>query len=111
MQTMESNDSALKGTAATPELWGAVYMMLVFALLSRSLHAWERLAGKPVAWQDALEVAVDVLVCPAALWIGLSFQEMLKNELNRNNLSQRTYKLCNFWIARVLILAYIAIVL
>jgi len=108
---MESHDHALKGTAATPELWGAVYMMLVFAVLSRSLHAWERLSGKSIGWQEALEVAVDVLVCPAALWIGLSFQTMLKNELNRNNLSQRTFKICNFWIARVLILAYITIVL
>jgi len=111
VQTMESNDHALKGTAATPELWGAVYMMLVFAVLSRSLHAWERLSGKSIGWQDALEVAVDILVCPAALWIGLSFQTMLKNELNRNNLSQRTFKICNFWLARVLILAYITIVL
>lgn len=111
METMKSSDSALRGTAATPELWGAAYIMLAFALLSRSLHAWERLAGKNLAWQDALEVAIDILVCPAALWIGLSFQKMLKTELNRNHLNQRTYKICNFWIARVLILAYIAIIL
>ena len=45
METMKSSDSALRGTAATPELWGAAYIMLAFALLSRSLHAWERLAA------------------------------------------------------------------
>ena len=53
--SMESNDPALRGTAATPELWAGVYMMLVFALLSRSLHALARFEGKAIGWQDGAD--------------------------------------------------------
>jgi hypothetical protein len=36
---------------------------------------------------------------------------LIKNELNRNRLSQRAYKVCNFWLAKLLIIAYIAMIL
>ena len=108
---MERRDRALRGTAATPEMWGAVYMMIVFALVARGLHAWEKLAGKPLSWQDAIALGVDLLICPAPLLTGIAFQRLLKSEVSRGLLSQRTYKICNFWIAQLLILAYIALVL
>jgi hypothetical protein len=108
---MESNDPALRGTAATPELWAGVYMMLVFALLSRSLHALGRWDGKAIGWQQGIEIAVELLFCPAPLLMGIAFRKLIKTELNCNRLSQRAYKVCNFWLAKVLIIAYIAMVL
>jgi len=108
---MESPDRALRGTAATPELWGAVYMMLVFAVLSRVLRAWLLLEGKPIGWQDVVGLGVSLLVCPAPLLIGRAFRKLLKSEVNKSLLSQRTFKICNFWIAQLLVLAYIALVL
>jgi hypothetical protein len=108
---MESNDRALRFTAATPELWGAVYMMVAFTLGARAFHAWERLAGKPMEWQDAVAIAVDVLICPVPLLMGYSFRRLLKREVNRSLLNTRTYKICNFWIAQILIIAYITMVL
>ena len=53
---MQSNDRALRGTGAAPELWGAVYMMLVFALLSRAIHAWLQYSGQPISWEQAVAV-------------------------------------------------------
>jgi hypothetical protein len=108
---MASNDPALRGTAATPELWAGVYMMLVFALLTRALHALNKLDGKTVGWEQGAEIAIELLFCPAPLLMGLSFRKLIKTELNRNRLSQRAYKVCNFWLAKLLIIAYIAMVL
>ena len=108
---MGSRDRALRGTAATPELWAAVYMMLVFALVARVFHAWEKLGGKPIGWQDAIALGVDLLICPAPLLVGIAFQRLLKSEVNKSLLGQRAYKICNFWIAQLLIFAYITLVL
>jgi hypothetical protein len=36
---------------------------------------------------------------------------LIRTERNYNRLSQRAYKVCNFWLAKVLIIAYIAMVL
>jgi hypothetical protein len=108
---METNDRALRFTAATPELWGAVYMMLIFTLAARAFHGWERLGGKQLEWPDALVIAVDLLVCPVPLVIGVAFRRLLKKEVHRSLLNSRTYRICNFWIAQILIIAYITMVL
>jgi hypothetical protein len=108
---MQGTDSALRGTAATPELWGGVYMMLVFALLSRGLHAWETYGGQPFGWEQGLAISVELIFCPAPLLMGLAFRRLVKNELRKNLLNSRTYKIVNFWIAQLLILTYIAMVL
>ena len=108
---MQSSDRALRGTAATPELWGAVYMMLFFAVLSRALHAWARFNGTTFEWVQMITVSINILICPALLWMGIAFRSLLKNELRKNLLSTRTYKICNFWIPQILILAYINMVL
>ena len=108
---MESNDRALKGTAAAPELWGAVYMLLVFALLVRALRAWEQFGGKPIGWQELVEIGVDLLICPAPLLVGIGFRRLVTRELGDSRLNTRTYKICNFRIAQLLVLTYITMVL
>lgn len=109
--TLQSKDRALRGTAATPELWGAVYMMLVFALLCRALRAWNRLEGQPLDWGQIVQVAVDLLICPAPILMGIAFRNLVRSEVRRNQITQRTYKICNFWIAQLLVLVYITLVL
>jgi hypothetical protein len=108
---MEPTGYARKATAATPQLWGAVYLMLAFTLGERAFHAWQRLGGKPANWQDSLVICIDLLVCPMPLIMGLTFQRLLRQEVNRSLLDPRTYKFCNFWIAQLLILAYATMVL
>jgi hypothetical protein len=108
---MQSNDPVLRGTAATPELWAGVYMMLVFALLSRALHALNKFDGKTIGWQQGVEIAVELLFCPAPLLMGISFRKLIKTELRSNRLSHRAYKVCNFGLAKLLIIAYIAMVI
>jgi hypothetical protein len=108
---METRHPAPKGLAATTELWGAVFLMLFFALAARAFHAWQRLEGKSFGWTDAIPIGIDLLVSPAPLLMGFAFQRWLKREVNRGQLEPRTYKICNFWIAQLLVLAYIAMVL
>ncbi|HEY1904310.1 MAG TPA: hypothetical protein VGG56_17910 [Terracidiphilus sp.] len=108
---MPSNDSALRGTGAAPELWGAVYMMLVFALFSRAFHAWMQYSGQPIGWQQTLEVGIPLVLCPAPLLMGIAFRRLIKSELSKGQLTQRTFKICNFWIAQLVILAYITMVI
>ncbi|MDR3774337.1 MAG: hypothetical protein P4L26_13360 [Terracidiphilus sp.] len=108
---MESSDRALRGTAATPELWTAVYLMLVFDLCFRALRAWTQLDGKPIGWQEAVHIGVDLLVCPAPLLMAISFRKLLREEMSRNQLSSRSFTICNFWIAQLLVLVYVALAL
>jgi hypothetical protein len=110
-RALQSNDRALRGTAATPELWGAVYMMLVFALLSRALKAWNRLEGQPIELGQIVQVAIDLLICPAPIFMGIAFRNLVKGEVRKNLVTPRTFKICNFWIAQLLILAYITMVI
>jgi hypothetical protein len=109
--SMESKHPAPRGLAATTELWGAVYLMLFFTLAARAFHAWQKLDGKPIGWQDVIPIAIDLLISPAPLLMGFSFQHWLKREVDRSQLSPRTYRICSFWIAQLLVLAYITMVL
>jgi hypothetical protein len=108
---MQNRDRALRGTAAAPELWGGVYMMLIFVILSRALHAWTRMEGQPIDWHQMVEFGAELLFCPAPLLLGNAFRKLMRIELSKNLVSQRTYKICNFWTAKVLMIAYIAMVL
>jgi hypothetical protein len=108
---MENDDRALKRFAATPELWGAVYMMLIFTVSERAFHSWQRLAGKPIRWDEAAVVGIDLLVCPVPLLMGLAFRRLLRREARDGLLNARIYRVCNFWIAQLLVLAYVTMVL
>jgi len=108
---MQIKDRALKGTAATPELWGAVYMLLVFALLARALRAWERYAGRPLGWQDWIAIGVDLLICPVPLLVAIAFRRLVTRELGNSGINTRTYKMCNYRIAELLVFTYITMVL
>jgi hypothetical protein len=108
---MQIRDRALRGTAAAPELWGGVYMMLAFVLLSRALHMWSQLNGQSIDRHQWFEIGLELTFYPAPLLLGNAFRKMMRVELSKNLVSQRTYKICNFWTAKVLMLAYIAMVL
>ena len=108
---MRSRDRALRGTAAAPELWGGVYMMLAFVLLSRALHIWNQMNGQSFGQHQLFEIGLELTFYPAPLLLGSAFRKLMRIELSKSLLSQRTYKICNYWIAKVLILAYIAMVL
>jgi hypothetical protein len=69
------------------------------------------LQGQTIGWEQGAEIAIELLFCPAPLLMGLAFRKLIKNERNCNRLSQRAYKVCNFWLAKLLIIAYIAMVL
>jgi hypothetical protein len=108
---MQIRDRALRGTAAAPELWGGVYMMLVFVLLTRALHSWTTLKGQPLGGPQLFEIGLELVFYPAPVLLGCSFRKLMRGELRKNVINQRTFKICNYWIAKVLILGYIAMVL
>ncbi len=109
---MESTDIALRGTAATPELWHAAYMMLVFALLSRGLHAWPEINGRPLGWESGLQDRRRPAHLPHSSSRRPRFQTAPQDrEVAKNLMGLRAFKICDFRIAQVVILAYIAMVL
>jgi hypothetical protein len=108
---MQIRDRALRGTAAAYQLWGGVYMMLAFILLIRALHVWNQMNGQPFGQHQLFEIGLELTFYPAPLLLGCAFRKLMRIELSKSLLSQRTYKICNYWIAKVLILAYIAMVL
>jgi len=86
-------------------------MMLAFVLLSRALHLWNQMKGQPVDQHELFEIGLELVFYPAPLLLGNAFRKLMRIELSKSLLSQRSYKICNYWIAKVLILAYIAMVL
>ncbi|HUD14502.1 MAG TPA: hypothetical protein VMQ56_12690 [Terracidiphilus sp.] len=108
---MQSRDRALRGTAAAYQLWGGVYMMLAFVLLTRALHVWNQMKGQPVGQHELFEIGLELVFYPAPLLLGNAFRKLMRGELRKSVINQRTYKICNYWIAKVLIIAYIAMVL
>ncbi len=108
---MEDTDRALRGTSVTPELWTAVYLMLVFDLCFRALRAWTQMDGKPIGWPEIVHMGVDLLICPAPVLMGISFRKLLRDEMGHNQLNSRTFTICNYWIAQLLIIVYVALAL
>lgn len=108
---MPNYDRAMKGTAATTELWGAVFMMLIFAIAARTFHAWQKLSGQPLSLAEIVPIVVDLLILPVPLVMGFAFRKLLRRELTKSRLNRRAYKICNFWIAQILVLAYVTMVL
>jgi hypothetical protein len=56
-------------------------------------------------------VAIEILALPIPLWMGLAFRKTLKDELDKCLLSDRTYQICDYWIAQLLLLVYICLVI
>jgi len=44
------------------------------------------------------------------LIMGLAFRKVLNGELEKEMLSARTYRICDFWIAQLLLYAYFALI-
>jgi hypothetical protein len=108
---MESDDRALKGTENAHIMWLLVYMIVVGTFLVQILHVWELEHAQPFSWWEAVNGGLGALFCLLPLCMGIAFRKLLKGELNKDQLSTRTYKICDLWIAQLLFIAYMAMAL
>jgi len=96
---MASEDQALKGTEYTGLIWVSSYVMVAFAFLLRSLHAWDVFHVQPLSWKTSVIPVMGLVLVLSPLLMGLAFRKTLKKELGEDLLSERTYRICDFWIA------------
>jgi len=103
---MKLEDRDLSETEKARIQWGFVYF---FAALTLLRLAWDTFLARPFSWHIAIDNGLGLLICPFPLLIGLMFRRLLKRELAKDLLSARTYQVCDYWIAQLLVFAYLAI--
>ena len=108
---MESGDRALIGTESAGILWLLAYVFVAVTFLGQVFDVSHRIHMQPLTWWDAVNGGLGVLSSLFPLCMGLAFRKLLKGELNKDLLTTRTYKICDLWIAQLLLIAYIAMAL
>jgi hypothetical protein len=107
---VDNEDRALKGTQYTWFLWQVVYVSVAFAFLIRALNLWGAFLTGSYHWWHAVGWGGALLMTAVPLIMGLAFRKVLKGELAKETLNARTYRICDFWIAQLLLYAYIALI-
>jgi hypothetical protein len=107
---VDKEDRALKGTQYTWFLWQVVYVSMAFALLIRALNLWGAFLKGSYNWWHAISWGCALLMTAVPLIMGLAFRKVLNGELEKEMLSARTYRICDFWIAQLLLYAYFALI-
>jgi predicted transporter len=109
---MEGKDRAmLQNTEYAGMYWGMVYILTVFAFLVRAANDWKVARNHPPDWLDATMMGMGLLYCLIPLFLGLAFRRALKREMDRDLLSPRTFQICSFRIAMLLIFVYLGIMI
>jgi len=108
---MTIEDRALKGTEYTGLLWVGAYFAIAAALVGRSFHLWGALHAQPLGWKAPVDIGFELLVLPVPLLMSLAFRKMLRAELGKDLISMRTYRICDYWIAQLLLYAYFCLVI
>lgn len=97
-----------RGVEYAPLYWKINYFFCGMTFVERLLHGWKVLRTSPA---DPLEITTSVLTalfCFMPLLLGRSFLKRLKGELEKELLSPRIYDICNWRIAQLLFIAYLA---
>ena len=108
---MASEADALKGTENAGTIWTLLYLIATVELVFRVVDVWFAFHAQPFGWKKPVDLGFEILALPIPLWMGLAFRKTLKNELDKGLLSDRTYQICDCWIAQLLLLVYICMVI
>jgi len=85
--------------------------MAVVAFLSCLFHVWIAFDVHPFTWKTPIDLCFGILALPIPMIIGLHFRKTLRNELYKDLLSERTYRICDRWISRLLLYVYMGFLL
>ncbi|MGA3046244.1 MAG: hypothetical protein ABSD67_06450 [Terracidiphilus sp.] len=105
-----SEADALKGTENAGAIWTLLYLVATVELLFRLVDVWFAFHARPSGWKKPIDLGFEILGLPIPLWMGLAFRRTLKDELDKSLLSERTYQICDYWIAQLLLLIYLCFV-
>jgi hypothetical protein len=108
---MKLEERDLSETEKTKISWMIVYLFVSLTLLSLMFHAWDLSHVQPFRWHDAIDVGLQFLICPFPLLMGIFFRGLLRKELKKNLLSARTYQICDYWIAQLLVYSYMVMLM
>jgi hypothetical protein len=108
---MASEDNALKGTENASTIWKLLYLVAAFGFIFRLSNLWFAFHAQPFSWKKPVDLGFEILALPLPLWMGVGCRRMLNSELDKGMLSDRTYRICDYWIAHLLVSAYICLVL
>ena len=106
---MESEDRELKGTENTGLLWIFIYFMAALAFVALAGNAWVAFDSQPFRWKTVVNFGFKFIVFPVPMMMGISFRGTLKRELDKDLLGERTYRICDLWIAKLLALVYLGL--
>src|SRR5271157_5880114 len=107
---MASKDQAVKGTDNTGLLWILVYFIAAALFLESVIHTWYAFYVRPFSWENPIDFCFKLLLMPIPLVISLIFRRTLKDELGKEFISERTYRICDYMLAQLLLFTYICLV-
>jgi hypothetical protein len=105
-KAVEDEDKALKGTEKAGTLWSIVYVLAALGFLRRMFDLWFACHELPFRWRAPIDSGFDMLFLPLPLLVGMAFRGLLKKELGKDLLSPRTYEICEYWVALLLLVVY-----
>jgi hypothetical protein len=103
---MENEDRALKGTQNAWYTWQVVYVGTFFVFLLRVACFVVDIPSRPFSWWHAVGGGIGPFLALVPLLMGLAFRKLLKDELGKEMLSARTYRICDYRIAQLLLFTY-----
>lgn len=107
---MEDEDRALKNTEYAGMYWGLIYALTIINLLVRGASEWKAARIRPFDWMDGSLACMSFLYCLIPLLMGLVLRRTLRKEKDRELLSKRTYDICDFGIAQLLLFVYMGMI-
>lgn len=108
---MEIKDRALQNTEYVGMYWGLVYVSTAASFLRRTENVWTIVHTHPFVWWGVVVIVLELFYCLLPLFLGLAFRKILKKEKDRELLSARTYEICDFRIAQLLLFVYVGMML
>ena len=106
---MKLEERDLKETEKTRISWAVVYLFAAITLFRRSEHVWDIVYSQSFRTRDVVFAVLGLVFCLFPLLFGLVFRGALKEKLSEDLFNAKTYQFCNYWIATLLYISYVAI--
>ncbi|MGD0628376.1 MAG: hypothetical protein ABR987_03440 [Terracidiphilus sp.] len=102
---------AVHGFPLTPILKSVTYFVAAVALLGLLLHVWDSSHEHPALWMKVFKYGSGAFFAIFTLLLGETFRRVLRQDLAKGLLSARTYEICDYWIASLLLFVYMGMLL
>jgi hypothetical protein len=108
---MTTGQADEKNAEYAPMYWVIDYVLSGAVFLQRAMLLWRPLQNRPIDVLQIVDGGLMMLYCFLPVWAGRSFKRMLKRESENEALSMRTFTICDWRIAQLLLITYLAMLL